>query len=634
MRKSPIATISLLAINVIVFCWLAWNQQSLMLDRSEDVLAILSAGGNLNPLTLGGEPWRIITSMFLHFGILHLLVNMFALYSMGIILEPAIGTPRLLMVYFFCGIAAGIASLIFNVYVISAGASGALFGLYGYRLGAELVHSFGDRKQLTAVVINFVIFVVINGLVTLRLNVDLSGHVGGCLAGLLLALVQFRFHLLVKPQHLAFIFLPVCLGLLLLPRDQVDYYRIFQRVIQTEKHTNQLYREKMADAQLLDSLKYILNEWDSIEGSFASLPGVRSALQSDTATMHQYVKLHRKETFYRVTMIDKDSYVYMDSLELMNLQFDSLSSFVYNLNYNSRIPRTEEVEPSDSTSELTPKRIFYDASWKEIDDPSLALYYRVGTTDSLGRFQGMVRDYYRNGTIQMKGRYLDNMKHGVFLYYSSHGTYSSAGRYEKEESVGKWETYHWNGILEREVYYGDRTFIRNIWDSLGRPQVTNGNGKFTNWYKPGQVSETGNYEDGRKEGDWFGYHDDGTPYYREVYHDNKLLKGVSVDQDGKRFIYDELSLYAYPVKGMTEFNKHVSQNIRRPGAKMMDAGIVKVVFNVGDDGSVWDFVFIQGLTPAHEQEAMRLIKSGPRWRPGLLHGHIYQPSQGYAEIAF
>ena len=67
MTRNTYSTFALLGLNVLVFAWLAIQQQSLMMDQSVDVLAILHAGANLNPFTLGGEPWRILTSMFLHF---------------------------------------------------------------------------------------------------------------------------------------------------------------------------------------------------------------------------------------------------------------------------------------------------------------------------------------------------------------------------------------------------------------------------------------------------------------------------------------------------------------------------------------------------------------------------------------
>src|SRR5688572_22791079 len=104
MGKTAIATYVLIAINLIAYGFLAFQQQSFLMDNNVDSLAILHAGANLNPLTLGGQPWRMISSMFLHFGIIHLLVNMYALYALGTLLEPAVGTVRFLMVYFFCGI--------------------------------------------------------------------------------------------------------------------------------------------------------------------------------------------------------------------------------------------------------------------------------------------------------------------------------------------------------------------------------------------------------------------------------------------------------------------------------------------------------------------------------------------------
>ncbi len=633
MNKTPFATYGLLILNVLIFGWLAFQEQSPWLDRNTDVLAILRFGSNMNPMTLGGEPWRIIVSMFLHFGIFHLLINMFALYSMGGQLEQAIGAERYLLVYFFCGIVSGMSSLLLNVYANSAGASGALFGLYGYRLGAEVLHSFGNRKQLISVILNFAVFVIINALITVQLSVDLWGHVGGCIAGLFLAVMQFRFRLFVRNKHLALVFLPLCLTLFLFPKDQVRYYRLFQHVLHTEQRTNQFYQQQLSDVQLVDSLKSVFNEWDSISASFGQLGKVRKALHHDTATMHHYVSLHKQETGYRLAMIQKESYVYMDSLEYVNAQFDSLPAFQYRLNFNPPQGPIKE-EPDTAKAALKTTRIFFDRLWKEIQDPSAASFYRIGQTDSAGRWQGAVRDYFRDGTIQMKGSYKNNMKDGIFLYYSQRGTYLSAGRYTKEESAGKWETYYWNGNLESEIYYDDRTYTRNIWDSLGSPQVVNGNGKITKWHLNGQIAETGLYLNGRKESDWYGYHEDGRAHYREAYHDNRLIRGVAIDLDGKRFVYDELSMYAYPVNGMDNFRKYVEQNIRRPASLNTDSGIVKVVFSVGDDGSVWDFVILEGLGPAYDAEAIRLIKEGPPWRPGLLHGHIKQPSQGFAEILF
>jgi len=630
------ATLTLIGLNVIVFAWLALKQQSLMMSTAMDALAILHSGGNLNPFTLGGQPWRILTSMFLHFGIIHLAVNMYGLFSLGRTMEPAMGIQRFLLVYFFCGIAAGIASLVFNMYTISAGASGAIFGLFGYTLGAELIGTANDRKRLTAVVINFVVFVVINTFIAANINVDIAGHLGGLVAGILLSVLHFQFRVLVQNGNLAIALVLLSSIVFVLPKDLVRYYRVFQRVLAAERHTNRIYGNRLDDAQLLDSLKTIVPEWDSIQKTLHNLKHVRHELTQDTTTLRDYITLSKQDALYRISLIERESYVYLDSLEIVDTQRDSLPNFQHVPNFE--IPDEVVEQKPDSIDHvqpaLKPMRIFFDANWKEINDPSLAAFYRIGTVDSLGRWQGVVNDFYRSGDVQMKGRYLDGMKDGVFLYYSNRNTYTSAGRYVKEDAVGKWENYHWNGALESEVYYNDNGFTRNVWDSLGRAQVVNGNGKYTRWHLNGKVLEEGNYVSGKKAGNWYGFHDDGSPYFREFFRDNRLVHGVSEDKNGKRYVYDHLSQYAFPVTGMPEFKKYLEKNIRTPVTASPMTGTVKVLFNVGNDGSVWDFVIMQSLALPYDQEAIRLIKEGPAWRPGVLHGHVQTPSQGYAEVSF
>ena len=110
--------------------------------------------------------------------------------------------------------------------------------------------------------------------------------------------------------------------------------------------------------------------------------------------------------------------------------------------------------------------------------------------------------------------------------------------------------------------------------------------------------------------------------------------GCRKQKNGGRYVYDHLSQYAVPEIGMPEFNKYLERSMQRPTSTETRTGTVKVVFNVGNDGSVWDFVILQGLSQAYDQEAIRLIKQGPAWRPGVLHGHEKIPSQGYVEVVF
>jgi membrane associated rhomboid family serine protease len=633
--KQPYATYVLLAVNLLVFAALAIHLQNVLMNAAQDSLVILRLGANINPLTLGGQPWRMITSMFLHYGIWHLLANMFALYFIGVGLESQVGTLRFILIYFICGIAGNLLSLVFNVYVAGVGASGAIFGLYGYLVAAFLISNLSDADVRRRVMISFVFFVLANGLITVLVrNVDVWGHVGGFVAGVLLALAQFRFRLLLVNGHLAVLFLILVSSMLLLPDDQVRYYRLYQSVLAQERTTNDYYNQQLGDAEMLDSLRASVAAWDSISEAFKTIGPLREELHHDTTIVRQYVRLHRRVTHYRASLLEKESYIYFDSIEIANAGFDSVGAPIYFLDY-FQIPAFERRAENDtaSHSKLTGRRVFYDAQWKETDDPSAALYYRLGQVDSAGRWQGAVRDYYRNGDVQMKGTYTNNLKDGVFLYYSDHHTYSSAGRYRREEAVGKWENFHWNGKLQSETYYGDKTFVATVFDSLGGKQVAHGNGVVTTWHSNGKIAETGQYRGGMRTGDWLGYHEDGTPYYREQYRDNRLVQGAAVDAAGKRYVYDELSQFAYPVKGMQDFEKYVEKNIRRPYPRASGARI-RVLFQVGRQGELWDFVILEGNDAAYEQEAIRLIREGPRWRQGLEHGHIPLPSQGYAVIVF
>jgi membrane associated rhomboid family serine protease/antitoxin component YwqK of YwqJK toxin-antitoxin module len=632
--RTPYATYSILAINILVFVALAVQLQSLSMDTGSDALAILHWGSNVNPLTLGGQPWRIFSSMFLHFGIWHLVVNMYALHSMGTGLEAGTGSLRFVLIYFICGVVANLFSLVLNVFANSAGASGALFGLYGYSLAAFLISNLSDASARKRVMISFVVFVLINGFIAFTASVDVWGHVGGFVGGIFLAVTQLRLRLLIINWHLALALVVLSSLMFVLPRDQVRYYRLFQEVLKQERITNDYYRHELSDAELLDSLSAAVMVWDSIDVAFDSIGPVRPAIRHDTAVIRQYVRLHRRVTSYRVSLLAKQSYTYLDSIEIANAGFDSVPALDYSLDYYPR-PAYGQKAAADTTqrSTLIPRRVFYDAEWREIDDPSAASYYRLGQTDSAGRWQGPVRDYFRSGEVQMKGNYVDNLKDGVFIYYSDHHTYSSAGRYQREESVGKWENFHWNGKLQTETYYNSKTFVATVFDSLGGQQVKEGNGTVTRWHSNGSVAETGLYHNGARNGDWLGYHPDGTPYYRELYRDNKLVQGASVDATGKRYIYDELSQYAYPVNGMSSFEQYVEKNIRRPYPRASGARI-RVLFQVGRNGDMWDFVILEGFSAEYEQEAIRLIKEGPAWRPGLLHGHVPVPSQGYAVILF
>lgn len=147
---------------------------------------LLEWGAKSRPEMLGGEFWRFITPIFLHVSVPHLLVNMYSLYAIGPAVERFFGTPRFIAVYLLSGVSGVLFSLAFSPFP-SAGASGSIFGLLGalamfLYLHRALFGRFG-RLQLR----QLILVAVLNLGLGLMPGIDNWGHVGGLVAGVILA---------------------------------------------------------------------------------------------------------------------------------------------------------------------------------------------------------------------------------------------------------------------------------------------------------------------------------------------------------------------------------------------------------------------------------------------------------------
>lgn len=172
----------IVAVNLFVFLLMALSGISLIAPSSQ---SLIEWGANYTPLTLGGQWWRLLTCCFLHIGIVHLLMNMYALIYIGLMLEPHLGKKRFLASYLITGILASATSLWWHAYSVSAGASGAIFGMYGVFL-AMLTTNFIERytrKMLFASIFIFVIYNLANGL---QVGVDNAAHIGGLFSGMIM----------------------------------------------------------------------------------------------------------------------------------------------------------------------------------------------------------------------------------------------------------------------------------------------------------------------------------------------------------------------------------------------------------------------------------------------------------------
>jgi rhomboid protease GluP len=188
-RQTP-ATYLLLAINIIVFlAMLAFGISAIEPDTAK----VLQWGADYGPYTLGGQYWRLITSMFLHFGIIHIFGNMWCLWSLGRLAERLLGALSVIGVYLLTGVGASLLSLSWDPMRVSAGASGAIFGIAGALITTLYFGKHNLPQESVRRLLGYVLrFSLLNLLFGLKGHVDNMAHLGGLVTGLLIGLFLAR----------------------------------------------------------------------------------------------------------------------------------------------------------------------------------------------------------------------------------------------------------------------------------------------------------------------------------------------------------------------------------------------------------------------------------------------------------
>ena len=184
-RKGFIATPILIDINILVFIVMIASGVGIM---SPSTLSLLKWGADFGPLTLTGDWWRAVTCNFIHIGAFHLLMNMYAFMYVGLLLEDLIGSRRMFMSYLLTGLCSAVFSLYMHGETISAGASGAIFGLYGIFLAFLFFHRIA-KEQRKALLTSILIFVGYNLVYGMKAGIDNAAHIGGLLSGFLLGII-------------------------------------------------------------------------------------------------------------------------------------------------------------------------------------------------------------------------------------------------------------------------------------------------------------------------------------------------------------------------------------------------------------------------------------------------------------
>ena len=190
-RRRNIAYVNgaIIAVNVVYFLYLE------LAGSTDDLNFMVEHGAMFAPYVVEyKEYYRLFTSIFMHFGIDHILNNMVILFVLGDNLERALGKVKYLLFYIVCGVGANIISMQFNIsqykLVVSAGASGAIFGVIGGLLYAVVINRGQledlSTRQLVMVIGCSLSFGFIGG------GVDNAAHISGLILGILMSMILYR----------------------------------------------------------------------------------------------------------------------------------------------------------------------------------------------------------------------------------------------------------------------------------------------------------------------------------------------------------------------------------------------------------------------------------------------------------
>ena len=178
VREAPMSFV-LIVLNLLVFGWTTLQPAPF----SSETLVRLGANYGWS-IGVQGEWWRLITSMFLHGGVTHILLNMVSLYIVGKIAEALLGWRDYLALYMASGIVGAATSAVMHPEGLSVGASGAIFGIFGAVAGYVIAHRHRLGDRFGAILREFGGVLVLNLVLGFSIpGIDMSAHIGGLVIG-------------------------------------------------------------------------------------------------------------------------------------------------------------------------------------------------------------------------------------------------------------------------------------------------------------------------------------------------------------------------------------------------------------------------------------------------------------------
>lgn len=331
-REGYFITPVIININILVFAIMViWGVS--IIEPTND--QILNWGGNFRPLTLEGQWWRLLTNVFLHIGIFHLLFNMYALLYIGLLLEHYLGRLRFVIAYLFTGIIASLTSIYWHPVTISAGASGAIFGMYGVFL-AMLTTNFIDKAMRKPLLISIGVFVLFNLMNGVKAGIDNAAHIGGLVSGLVIGYSYYPS--LKKPSQLNLKYLTIgILAVALASTSFIIYKQIPDDIVRYEEKMKEFARNEESalsvfkipantpKTDLVKALESGLGEWHKElkllhETDKLDIP---AELLVRNNILKKYCTLRIKSYEFIEMSVNEEKPSYTDSIKLYNQQIEA-----------------------------------------------------------------------------------------------------------------------------------------------------------------------------------------------------------------------------------------------------------------------------------------------------------------------
>jgi|GEM_PF-127634 len=304
-------TYDIIAINILIYLAMVFSGLDFL---TPDPLKLIDWGANIRSQTLDGQWWRLVSCTFLHYGLMHVGMNMWVLSDIGLFVEKIVGRWQFIGAYLLAGIAGSMTSLWWHEQVVGVGASGAIFGLFGVFLALNATGHI-DRALQQNLQRKILFFIMISlGIGWIVPQFDNAGHIGGLLGGILTGGFMLPKLLRKGPQFIrkypiplaSLVIIPaVVFGLAFTSNWQVDYDKLINNFSENEKAAMEYFgftEETAPEAKTAFLENTGIPAWEeneSLASEISDLYGLPPNYITRSELLKQYAQL-RKQQFEKL----------------------------------------------------------------------------------------------------------------------------------------------------------------------------------------------------------------------------------------------------------------------------------------------------------------------------------------------